>query len=342
MSGPRVLSVPDEHTYVDHVRHPSVTGSTRVAQPSAPGWAPPQALGQRWVAEHADTFDVVHLHFGFESFSPEHLARWVDDLHDRGKRLVCTVHDLRNPHEVDPRGHDRRLDVLMPGADALLTLTPGAAAEMRRRWGVVADVLPHPHVVPERWLREPRPAHDGYRVGVHLKSLRPNVIPLPMLSWLVAAVNDLPAASLVVDLHDELLRRDFVRHDAELVAFVRAADARGDLVLSVHERFEDDQLWRYLLGLDLSVVPYAFGTHSGWVEACHDLGTSVLAPRTGHWHEQHRCVGFDAGDEGSLRTAVRWAYENRPHRRAQVDTRLQQRAEVARAHDDVYRRVMRP
>ena len=49
----------------------------------------------------------------------------------------------------------------------------------------------------------------------------------------------------------------------------------------MHDFFPDADLWDYLEGLDVSVLPYRFGTHSGWLEACYDLGTPVLAPTAG-------------------------------------------------------------
>jgi hypothetical protein len=51
------------------------------------------------------------------------------------------------PHHRDRRDHDAQLDVLIPAADGLITLTAGAAAEIESRWGRQPLVLPHPHVV---------------------------------------------------------------------------------------------------------------------------------------------------------------------------------------------------
>ena len=103
-------------------------------------------LDAAWVEDH--DFDVFHLHFGFDARSPADLDELVAALRRRGKPLVFTVHDLRNPHHLDREAHDRHLDVLVPAADALITLTQGAAAEIRARWGREAVVVPHPHVVP--------------------------------------------------------------------------------------------------------------------------------------------------------------------------------------------------
>jgi hypothetical protein len=80
-------------------------------------------------------FDVFHLHFGLNACSPEDLADLGTVLKERGKPLVFTVQYLRNPHYETSDVHDAQLDVLIPLADRLITLTPGAAAEIRRRWG---------------------------------------------------------------------------------------------------------------------------------------------------------------------------------------------------------------
>ena len=47
--------------------------------------------------------------------------------HELGKGVVVTVHDLRNPHIKDPAAQLSRLDALVPAADAVITLTQGAA-----------------------------------------------------------------------------------------------------------------------------------------------------------------------------------------------------------------------
>ena len=95
-------------------------------------------------------------------------------------RSSLTVHDLRNPHHHERDLHDAQLGVLVEAADAVLTLTPGAAAEIAERWGREALVVPHPHVVDgAAALRVRGPAHDGFVIGVHAKSLRAGMDPLP-------------------------------------------------------------------------------------------------------------------------------------------------------------------
>ena len=117
-----------------------------------------------------------------------------------------------------------------------------------------------------------------FRVGLHLKSLRANMDPMRILPTLVDTVAGLDDAVLQVNCHRDILDADGARRDAELSAWLRGEAAAGRLELEVHDYFSDDDLWAYLASLDLSVLPYTFGTHSGWLEACRDLQTTVLAP----------------------------------------------------------------
>jgi beta-1,4-mannosyltransferase len=347
----RVLAIPSAHPYSERLRS-TKDGASRVVHlddPAVPGapagqWWPPTALDPEWVRLHAEEVDVVHLHFGFDAASPADLRRWVLALREAGIPLVLTLHDLVNPHFTDQRAHLARLDVLVPAADALITLTAGAAAEIEERWGRSAEVLAHPHVAPLDLVGAPGPSHDDTRpfvVGIDLKSLRANVVAEPVVRVVSDAVATLPHAELVVDLHREVLDPAHPRHDRFLLQSLADLGARGRLRVAVHDRRSDAQLWEHLRGLDLAVLPYAFGTHSGWVEACHDLGTTVLAPRTGRWVEQQPMLtfGWRAGedpDEGQIFSAVQLAFRDRPHWRADAAGRAEQQAALSERHEQVY------
>ena len=150
----RVASVPAGHVYVRHLADPSGgDGVVRLDDPVPPGPDVPQ----RPVVASCDAvacvgagppqeFDVFHVQFGFDAQDADR-RRLVDALRAVRKPLVYTVHDLRNPHHPDRQAHDAHLNVLIPQADGLITLTAGAAAEIAARWGRRPTVLPHPHVV---------------------------------------------------------------------------------------------------------------------------------------------------------------------------------------------------
>ena len=80
--------------------------------------------------------DVVHAHTWYTHF-PGLLVRRA-----HGIPLVLTVHDLTNPHLSDQAPHEAALDVLVPAASAVVTLTPGAAAEIARRWSFGRTRIP--------------------------------------------------------------------------------------------------------------------------------------------------------------------------------------------------------
>ncbi|MBM9459529.1 glycosyltransferase [Nocardioides sp. zg-536] len=343
--------MPSGHVYVRHLAPESGPGPRRLPdpapdateRPAGAAWAPAGMLRPEWAAE-AD-FDIFHLHFGFDACSPEQLAELVDVLRARRKPLVYTVHDLRNPHHADDSTHTAQLDVLVPAADALLTLTPGAAAEIRRRWGREAEVVPHPHVVGfDRMLRaanERTQRADGpFRVGLHVESLRASMDPMRILPTLVDTVRAMPGAVLQVNGHRDVLDYDGARPDTELADYLRAAARAGLLELAVHDVLPEDALWSYLTSLDVSVLPDRFGTHSSWLEACRDLGTTVVAPTCGYHEHQGPVLTYghdeSAFDADSLARALWTAYLDRPSLGTTVPRRRAQRAEVADAHNALY------
>ncbi|HEY9416210.1 MAG TPA: glycosyltransferase family 1 protein [Pseudonocardia sp.] len=333
----RIASVPSGHVYVRHLNDPDRLGDVvRLADPPVPGapaqqWWPHPMLEAGWVLEHASGFDVFHIHFGYDHCTPTQLRALVTALRQVRKPLVLTVHDLRNPHHHDPAPHAAALDVLIPAADAVMTLTPGAAAAIAARWGREATAVPHPHVVEPDVLARPRPAHPGYVIGMHAKSVRANADPVPVARVLAAVVAELPGATLRVDAHDDDRGR-------AVAAALPGVDVR------VHPEFTDDELWDYLQALDLAVLPYRFGTHSGWLEACHDLGTAVAAPDCGFYAEQGPCLTFGHDEDGldalSLAAAVRTAYRVRPVWHVKPEVRAAQRRHIAAIHSQVYRAVL--
>jgi len=331
----RLATVPAEHPYLDSALPVTVH---RVAVPAPTGvpWAPSALFEPTVLVALADRIDVVHLHFGFDHLSADELRHWTDLLTTLDVPLVFTAHDLRNPHHDNPREHRRHLDVLVPAAAEVLTLTPGAAKEIASRWGRPATVVAHPAVL--ELVPGPAPTTAGL-VGLHLKSLRRNVVEPGRV--VAAALRGARAAHgvLQVDVHPEVLARP------ELAA-VHALAAVGDLRLRVHERFTDDELAAYLQSLHVSVLANRFGSHSGWLEACRDAGTAVVAPSCGYYAEQWaEVVGYRNDeqhglDEQSLTAAVCTALSTPAPAPADPGYRAGQRAHVRRTHDEVYRRAL--
>lgn len=92
-----------------------------------------------WLAAHSTDLDVVHLHSCSALAEPAELAAWVLELHRNELPLVLTVTDLW------AAGTDISLGILVADAAAVLALNEADAAELARRWGRTAEVLP-PHL----------------------------------------------------------------------------------------------------------------------------------------------------------------------------------------------------
>jgi glycosyltransferase involved in cell wall biosynthesis len=298
-------------------------------------------LDPDWIAD-AD-FDVFHLQFGFDAWPPERLRDVVAALRRRRKPFVYTVHDLRNPHHEDRDLHDAQLDVLVPAADAVVTLTTGAAQEIAERWGRRAHVVPHPHVVDfatmARLAERSRPV-DEVRIGLHVKSLRASMDPGRLLPTLLRFVDTFPGTVVQVNGHRDLLEPGGARYCPDLARSLRDAEASGLVDLRVHDFMPDAELFAYLASLDVAVLPYRFGTHSGWLEACRDLGTTVVAPSCGYYRDQGPVVSYvsEEGrfDRDSFEQALAEAVDRPGLGRLTVESRRTQRAEVAAFHAGLY------
>jgi hypothetical protein len=114
--------------------------------------------------------------------------------------------------------------------------------------------------------------------------------------------------------------------------------------IRVHPMFTDEELWRYLRGIYVYVLPYRFGTHSGWLEACVDVGTGVLVPDVGCYADQHGHPSFGrSGDEidvAGLAELVGRLHADRSAATPVSPDRLAQRRRIARAHAAIYSRAL--
>ena len=54
----------------------------------------------------------------------------------------------------------------------------------------------------------------------------------------------------------------------------------------------------------LRLLSDRFGTHSGWLEACRDPGTTVMEPTCRYFAEQGPVLSYDHGVDDSLTEAV--------------------------------------
>ena len=350
----RVVHVPADHDYVRHA-----TTSPGAAAPAAVAERFSWADGAGWLGRHGDSVDVLHVHFGAEQVDEDGLASVLDAADRAGVAVVWTVHDLTNPHLVDQSVHEAQCALLARRSAGLVTLTAGAAEEVRRRWGRVPVVVPHPHLAPTDVLARPRP-----RPGRAARGRRP-ARPAPAgdrpRGRPGAARPRGPGGPPPADAEAGRAGRagPTVRARCCASACARRCSApasrgrtspwSGRCARPPTTGWSTSWWGRApttracgpsSAGLAALVLPYRWGTHSGWVEACHDVGTPVVAPALGRWGEQHAVHAFGAAspaagpdpDPASLARALGAALAQGPRRTPVLDERLREREASVRTH----------
>jgi len=168
--------------------------------------------------------------------------------------------------------------------------------------------------------------------------MRAGIAAEPALSGLIALMDRFNTFRVQVDINEDgvaLLSRQAESQMERISRFPHGA-------IRVHStRMSDTTLWNYLAELDVAVLPYRYGTHSGWAEACFDLGTAVAAPDGTCIAAQHGSFGsFDLSDtESMLRVVSEISLVQIPAvRRASV--RARQRIDIAMAHRRMYETIL--
>jgi hypothetical protein len=341
-----VATLPGRGLYARHLSHPE--GVDAVYRPTVglPGSASRgAAFTPTWLRANLDAIDVVHVQGVHPQQSPRQIAEAVDVVRRSGTPLVVTGYHLSDPSGGNPALYSEQLDALVPAADAVVTLTDSAAAEMRTRWNVQPLVLPHPHAVDFVRMRQARsPRSDRLRVGLHLAGLQLPIDPVLLVDALTRAAQSVPGVQLAVHAHETVLDPGSSSYRAHVLREVDRLVRSAGGSLRLHRPFSDSQLWDHLFGLDVSVVPGLYGSHSVWPEACADLGTRTLLPGHVHAAGQQPCLTYSATDDvdalaGSLATALRTA-RTEPARRADPEHRWAERVRVAEGLRTLYERLL--
>ena len=347
-----VETLPGRGLYVRHLANPE--GVDAVHRPTV-GWAGGPSRGgaftTAWLRARLPQTDVVHVVGLRPGQHPDDVRAAIDLTRASGTPLVVTGYNLGAPHSAEAARLGEQLDLLVPAADAVLTLTDTAAAEMRRRWDIEAVVLPHPHAVDFVRMRQHRPQFraDRLLVGVHLAALRLPVDPVVLVAALTRAVRSVDTARLVVHLHETVTDPGSNAYaPAEVRAVTELVEGVGGLV-KVHRPFTESRLWDHLFALDVSVVPGLHGSHSIWPEACTDLGTMPLLPADTHAAEQRPCLTYEGGcgPDGdvpalaeSMEKALWTAREQGNVWRSDPEQRWAERVRVAESLRGLYERLL--
>jgi hypothetical protein len=261
-----------------------------------------------------DEVQVVHVHGLSPRSTPDTARAAAEQVHQAGKPLVLTAYHLSDPTGTDEEQYSETLGTLVELADAVVTLTEPAAAEIRDRWSIEPVVLPHPHAVDFVRMHRERPPRqcDALVVGTHLGSLQGPTDHEAFVAALAEAVATMGDAYLLVHVHENVLDPGSTSFNLNSVRRIEETVQAVGGIMATHRPLSDAQLWDHLARLDVSVVPPTPGSHSIWPEACHDLGTHVVLPEGAHAAAQRPCLtyacGPDGPDVGSMVKALRKAH----------------------------------
>jgi hypothetical protein len=369
-SGRRVIRaplLPGGGLYARHVLHPEgVDGVHRPnVRPARSRTSTARAAFERgWLQANLGRLDLVHVLALTGPAPSAAVARTAGEataataaalatVREAGRPLVVTAYHLSDPTGFDrdgPSGRSARLDQLVPGADAVITLTRSAADEIAQRWAVDALVLPHPHVVDFVRMRRPRPPRrpGHFVVGVNLGSLRLPTSAVDFLRALTRALGVVGQADLRVLMNRAVTEPGTAAYSPREAATIEQIVRHAGGTLLRHPPLTEIRLWDHIGALDVAVVPGMFGSHSIWPEACADLGTALVMPAGLHASGQQPCLtyqgdaGVDCGDvvAESLAKALWAARENGPLRPADPRARWAQRAQVCEQHRRLYERLL--
>lgn len=344
-----VATLPGRGLYVRHLANPE--GVDAVHRPTV-GWAGGPSRGgafsTAWLRARLPETDVVHVLGLRPGQHPDDVRAAVDLVRGSGTPLVVTGYNLGDPDTPEGARLAEQLDVLVPAADAVVTLTEPAAQQMRKRWDVEPVVLPHPHVVNFVRMRQDRPVphpsgRGRLRVGTHLGSMLGGTEQVELVTALADAVRRTPNADLVVHAH-RTVRDAGALSCSDAFQHVEAAvrSAGGRLVL--HDRLSDGALWDHLAGLDVSVVPDLPGAHSIWPEACADLGTWAVLAQDSFAAAQRPCLTYrrDAGPAAradDLAAALATAAST-PAPRSDTEERWSERVRIAESLRSTYEEIL--
>lgn len=258
-----------------------------------------------WVDAHASEFDVAHTHVGLVDLSPVAFFGLAVRLRALGKPLLVTVHNLEHAC-LDAEALEEVLRTAVPAADEVVTFTVGAGRAILRRWGRTAHILPHPPVLPVP-RAAPRRRHRGAPVvGMDLTMTCDPARAWTAVETVGAALDGLAGARLCVDVLPRTAHDPAV--GARSVPAVLEVRTRGPL--------DPRALATYLEGLDAFVVPEVRCTHSPWLEACHEAGTTAIVPDIGCLAEQRPGLLYQPAEPADLTRAVLAAVRSRHRPRA--------------------------
>lgn len=281
----RVLHVPGRTPYSRKLHG---EGICIVNQTTIGSCTVPRDVTFAWIEQHDSLgfFDVLHIQ-SLELAAIPTIQCVLEKCARKRKGIVVSIHETEPMFPNEGSDFPARVRLACSFAKSAITLTACAARKIVDQFGIdrrMVRVVPHGLVLPPShslWHLEPE-RNSQCTIGM-FGGFRPN------RSFLTAAVNALRGMGSA-DLRVRLLSRGLspielvASSEAWQLASLAACDHR--LEFDVRPFPSDDEIAEFVHALDILVLPYLYGTHSGQLELAMDLGVPVIIPDLGCFKAQ--------------------------------------------------------
>ncbi|HEY2004257.1 MAG TPA: glycosyltransferase [Candidatus Saccharimonadia bacterium] len=358
----RILQIPCNTPYVrklhDGPRFSIVNGTT-----FGRAQVIPAEITFQFMLEHAfdsafwNSFDIAHIHYGFELEPHDTVAEALGLISDHGKPIVYTYHEPHSMHGADDSPYQRLLTLIASQASGIITLTAAAQQDLQR---IVPDsrpavIAPHGYALnPDNpYFCRDRSQETDARVLLY-SSIRRN-------RDLVTSTTNLLMGA-VPGTRTTLLTRPAPNAEAlkELSALLTLAFTSPHGTVSFELPLSDDDLAQRISTMDILVLPYLYAGHSGALEMAFDTGLLPVITNVGYLSYQCEIwdqlapthVAADWSDEKPwayqqrLMAAVKEAVAQLQEFRASLDPdarrryRREEHLQILRTHNEVYRAAL--
>ena len=312
-------------------------------------------LTPAWVWGERSRLQVIHLHWvELQIASP---SRWralkkfarllagVSLARTLGKTLVYTVHNVAHHEGQNARLNDWANRLIFRAADAIHVHDACVAGQVASAFGRTCGVYVVPHgnyigAYPVHTSREEARQQLGLSAGDKVFLFLGQIRPYKGVEELIVAFRK---------MQDREFALVIAGHPGDAAYAARVEEmAKGDSRIHLHLAYvPDEDLHRYLLAADASVLPYREVTTSGAALLCFSFGLPSVAPQIGCFAgllERNRGVGYDPDDSQGLERAMRQA-AGMDREAVRADTlRFAESLgwdRLARQHLEAYRRARR-
>jgi glycosyltransferase involved in cell wall biosynthesis len=285
--GLRILHVPGRTPYSRKIRG---EGMLIVNQTENNGVLIPRDASFDWIESQAslEFFDILHVQ-SLELTSLMSIEKALERCQAERKGIVITIHELEPLFPDERKDFADRVRLACRFASGIVTLTKRAGEEIAARFGVDPsriEIVPHGAVLPlshSLWNAKVR-KNWRFTMGM-FGGFRPN------RSFLTAAINalyGLDSADVSVQILSRGLNPIEVGPTTEAWQVASLASSDKRLALRLLPFPSDDEIANFVHSLDVLVLPYLFGTHSGQLELAMDMGVPAIVPDIGCDAEQWR------------------------------------------------------